>query len=422
MRASGQEPPAAKRLGGLGDDEPTSEPRRVALPQARRPVARPAPERHETRGEEQDRGPPRRRPAPPPNVRLECLRAVDAAPPDWKPPWDEAQGKSELASLMVPQDLARRVLPQVTYENLMRFALTGCEANCGDPWDEETLQTALARGPSKSALTPEAVEVLWEDLTYQEKAGFVKIVPAAEILGQGRRPVNLKISPVAVIPQVGRRPRIILNLSAQVKVGGTRRKKPRIQPSVNETTEAAEDQEAVLALGHTMRSLVLMCYDVECTWSIVWQKIDLSDGFWRMVVSAGAAYNFVYQLPRRPGDQEDYYVVPGALQMGWKNSPAYFCTATEATRELVLRLLALTAATGIAEPHRHEDHAGDWSGAANRAPLLATALILIKVFVDDFMAGIATPPDEASRPDLGLWVTRGAMHGIHATFPPTRRH
>ena len=62
---------------------------------------------------------------------------------------------------MVPQSLPRRVLPRELYESLMKFAIRGCKADCGDPWDEETLETALSKGLSKSALTPpEAVEVL----------------------------------------------------------------------------------------------------------------------------------------------------------------------------------------------------------------------------------------------------------------------
>jgi hypothetical protein len=85
-------------------------------------------------------------------------------------------------------------------------------------------------------------------------------------------------------------------------------------------------------------------------------KIDLSDGFWRMIVEEGKEFNFVFQLPKRPGDTETFYVVPSSLQMGWQNSPAYFCTGTEAARTLFKRLLALTFTTGISVPHRHESY------------------------------------------------------------------
>ena len=353
--------------------------------------------------------------------RLELLKAKDAAPADWKPPWEEApasEGKLIAFSLMRPTGLAKRILGAAQYESLMRFALKGCRADCGEPWSAETIQAALDRGVNPSAREPEAIEVLWEDLTYQQEAGFVRIVPSRELLGASR-PVELKISPVAVIPQVGRRPRIILNLSAQVKTPGTRRCAPSVQPSVNETTKPADDQEAVQALGTALRSLILMTYEVDCAWSIYWQKVDLSDGFWRMVVDAGMEYNFVFQLPRRPGDEEDHFVVPGALQMGWKNSPAYFCTATETTLELVRRLLALTANTALMDRHRHETFDGRAPGSGSRPATMATALILLRVFVDDFLGAVGLPPGCTMADEVLRWVTRGTMHGIHAVFPPT---
>ena len=52
----------------------------------------------------------------------------------------------------------------------------------------------------------------------------------------------------------------------------------------------------------------------------------------------GQDYNFVFQMPARPGDEETYFVVTAALQ----------------TRELIRRLLALTLMSGLEIPHRHE--------------------------------------------------------------------
>ena len=331
------------------------------------------------------------------------------------------EGKSIAFSLMRPTSLARRVLPGEMYKKLVEFTLKGFRADCGPPWTKEVLNQALARGVSPSAQDPEAVQVLWEDLTYQQEAGFVTIVPGTTLLGEGR-PRDLKISPVAVIPQVGHRPRIILNLSAEVKVPGTRRKKETVQPSVNETTVPADDQTAVKALGTATKSLILMTYEVPCDWTIEWQKVDLSDGFWRMVVDAGMEYNFVFQLPRRPTDTVDHFVVPGALQMGWKNSPAYFCTATKTTLTMVKRLLALTARGGLSTSHRHEAHDGVGDAteeAGTRHFWLATTLILLRVFVDDFLGAVAIPPEaRAMREALCRWVTRGTMHAIHGVFPP----
>jgi hypothetical protein len=59
--------------------------------------------------------------------------------------------------------------------------------------------------------------------------------------------------------------------------------------------------------------------------------MDLSGSFWRMTAKAGKEHNFAFQLPRREGGMETHHVVPSSLQMGWKNSPAFFCTSTEST-------------------------------------------------------------------------------------------
>src|SRR5687767_5701392 len=70
-------------------------------------------------------------------------------------------------------------------------------------------------------------------------------------------------------------------------------------------------------------------------------RLDIKDGFWRMVVPPEAKFNFAYVLPTPPGgDPSDIQiVVPSLLQMGWTNSPPYFCTATKTARNIVQELL-----------------------------------------------------------------------------------
>jgi hypothetical protein len=191
-------------------------------------------------------------------------------------------------------------------------------------------------------------------------------------------------------------------------------------PSVNETTVPAEDQDAVKKLGKAMPALLRFMFECPTTWEIQWQKIDLSDGFWRMIVSAGAETNFVFQLPPRPGDNQRYFVVPSALQMGWMNSPPYFSTTTDTTKTLQERVLALSATTGIKESHRYELKclSGGPNLEATLAELKSDAIMISQVFVDDFMNGLAGLPNRESKPAQELWLTRAAMHSIHAVFPP----
>jgi hypothetical protein len=67
-------------------------------------------------------------------------------------------------------------------------------------------------------------------------------------------------------------------------------------------------------------------------------KVDLLDGFWRLLVEPVQKWNFCYVVPDPPGSRVRI-VVPSALQMGWAESPAYFCTATETGRDIIDLLL-----------------------------------------------------------------------------------
>jgi hypothetical protein len=91
-------------------------------------------------------------------------------------------------------------------------------------------------------------------------------------------------------------------------------------PSVNETTEPAADQSAVEALGTARNAILKFMFEIDPTWEIDWQKVDLSDGFWRMIVEHGEAYNFVFQLPSRPGDTTKYYVIPADYRWDGKTA------------------------------------------------------------------------------------------------------
>ena len=381
------------------------------------------------------RAPPpasRQPPAPVSDGLFPGFTAADA----WQGPLpdDLAKGKSiaTARSLMQPQELAIRLLPKGIALQILRFARKGCPVNCGEPWSPEVIQRAREQGPHVTALIPENVELLWDDVTYQNGAEFVRI-ERASILFRAPLPPELKISRVAVVPQTGRRGRIIVNLSAKVDMAPTAEKKRRARPhhgseppakrhrpSVNETTEPAEDQGAVKALGTAMLAILMFMFDVDPEWVIDWQKIDLSDGFWRMIVEKGKEYNFVYQLPRRPGDTEDHFVIPSSLQMGWKNSPAYFCTATEAGRELMRRILALSVETGLDLPHRYEKYCVP-GGIPDHMPAWVAPewfLVLARVFVDDYINAVAGPPGRSERVAQILWLARAALHAIHSIFPP----
>jgi hypothetical protein len=56
------------------------------------------------------------------------------------------------------------------------------------------------------------------------------------------------------------------------------------------------------------------------------------------VVRPEDSFNFAYVLPQHLG-QPIRIVVPSALQMGWAESPSYFCEATECAQDLTQHLI-----------------------------------------------------------------------------------
>jgi hypothetical protein len=137
-------------------------------------------------------------------------------------------------------------------------------------------------------------------------------------------------------------------------------------------------------------------------------KIDLSDGFWRMIVEQDEVWNFCYVMPDPPG-APIRIVVPSALQMGWAQSPAYFCAATETARDLIQGLVADKTEL---PPHCFEHYmhpAKSAKRSKNDSPAHGAY-----VYLDDFI-GAAVENKEGTL--LGR-ITRAALHGIHAIFPP----
>jgi hypothetical protein len=113
----------------------------------------------------------------------------------------------------------------------------------------------------------------------------------------------------------------------------------------------------------------------------------------------------LYEMPPRPNNTERHFVIPSALQMGWTNSSAYFCNATEASREIARRLLALSVEHGILPPHELEHHCAPGNTNNNTN------------FIDNYVKAVAGPPSRSTRHHKELWVTRAILHAIHSLFP-----
>jgi len=219
---------------------------------------------------------------------------------------DHSKGKQRL--LMQPQPLA----DMHPFSKTLHEWQQGIQVDCVPNWTWEACKAAVDSGPHPPASTPESIKLFIDDIGYQEKAGFCKVVTWEEI--QHTRPPKLKISPVAVVPQTDRRGRIILDLSFPVyqEIDGVIE---IIQASVNEITIISAPTTPVKEIGKVLNRLLhYMKTTVAGVW-IYFSKLDISDGFWRMVVTPEDGYNFAYVLPQPPG-MPIKIVVPSALQMG----------------------------------------------------------------------------------------------------------
>eukprot|EP00957_Ditylum_brightwellii_P114486 8729312-Ditylum_brightwellii.AAC.1 len=119
-----------------------------------------------------------------------------------EPPMAQSRGKS-----IHPWGLA---LDYPGTACLSRWLQQGIEVSCGPRWSRSAVMLAIEKGPHISAMTPDAMKLRHEDVQYQVEAGLYEVCTWEEL--QQKWPENLKVSPVAVIPQTERRGRIILDL------------------------------------------------------------------------------------------------------------------------------------------------------------------------------------------------------------------
>ena len=156
---------------------------------------------------------------------------------------------------------------------------------------------------------------------------------------------------------------------------------------------------------------------------ILFCKLDIKDGFWRMCVPENKELEFCYVLPKLPNESDTddiQLVVPAALQMGWTSSPAYFCSATETGRDLTDFLQSQPALPSHPMEHHMIDPIDpNLLTLPNLDNILQTPeghtkfRHLFEVFVDDYCAGL-----QSTDPAILRHFSRALLHAIHQIFPP----
>ncbi len=126
-------------------------------------------------------------------------------------------------TFFIPEDIP----PLATYRNKMRpqglalhhpaakileeYAQYGCPTRTGKPWSKKEMWEAVARGPHKSAMLPEAIEHFRLKAIAKVNAGQAILVKWDNI--KNNPPPQLKISPIVAIPHKSKAFRSILDLS-----------------------------------------------------------------------------------------------------------------------------------------------------------------------------------------------------------------
>jgi hypothetical protein len=133
---------------------------------------------------------------------------------------------------------------------------------------------------------------------------------------------------------------MVLDLSFAVRQGAkkkghkcSRQDDEIIQDSVNNTTVLLSPEAPVKELRNVLPSLLDFMKAVPTEEHIHFSKMDLADGYWRMIVEREPRWNFAYVMPCDPG-QPMQLVILHALQLGWNKSPAYFCATTETVQDV----------------------------------------------------------------------------------------
>lgn len=315
----------------------------------------------------------------------------------------EAIGKSA-PKVMDPQE---RAMWHDAAQLLQHYADNGCPVDCGEDWTQEEIEALLQRGPHVSAKSKEAIAALLAETKGKVKNGYARLVRYGDI--KHKIPKKLKISPVAMVPHKSRKFRTILDLSFRLRYKG------RLLQSVNSASEQLAPAEAMIQLGNCIKRLVaLMADNEDPSTPFMFSKLDIKDGFWRMSVSEEDAWNFCYALPSSDPNQDlddVIIVVPNCLQMGWCESPPFFCAASETARDIIDHLLQ----EAELESHAFEDKMMEDSShlPMHRLQAAAAYVNLTEVFVDDFI-GVT---NDTSRNHL-THFSRAMLHGIHSIFPP----
>ncbi|KAI2507850.1 hypothetical protein MHU86_6630 [Fragilaria crotonensis] len=267
------------------------------------------------------------------------------------------------------------------------------------PWSEEQLQRAAARGSHQSAKGE--VEFVCTEMVEFCDQGFWVVLPLEVALTLP----NLRLSPLGVVPQRNRRPRLIVDYTYS---------------GVNDDTARLAPPEA-MQFGRALRRFLTKLVNANPAYGPVFlAKIDIADGFYRISLRPHDIPRLGVILPTDGG--APLVALPLTLPMGWVESPPYFTSVTETACDLLNGALRRGAQL---PPHHLESLAATPPAdvpptIGGDAPRLAREGSTVQrtppitygdVYVDDFILAAQTKRHRRR-------VMRAALHAIDHVLRP----
>jgi hypothetical protein len=272
-----------------------------------------------------------------------------------------------------------------------------------EPWGPVRCDDAMARGPHKSAR--EETTFVCEEILDFCVQGYWAVLPYTHV----REWPGLRISPLGVVPQLDRRPRLIVDYSYS---------------GVNEETVPLAPKEA-MQFGRALQRVMSKIVHADPKYGPVQlSKIDIADGFYRVWLQLADIVKLGVALPTSYG-QPLLVAFPLALPMGWVESPPYFTALTETACDLAnnelrarekrprntahrLEAVAATPPPGAVEAEEKGEAARfTRRGSRKGSPPVAA----VDVYVDDFLLMAQT--DHQRRQ-----VLRSTLGAIDSVFRP----
>ena len=226
---------------------------------------------------------------------------------DWRQFIRKVRGRGDLQIT----DEARRSHP--AGDLIKQFQSNGVPATLASaPWPQELKDARSQRGSHKSC--DDHLDFLRDEILDYVEKGFWMLLPYRVL----RHLTELRLSPMGVVPQRGRRPRLIVDYTFY---------------QVNHDTLRLTPPEA-MQFGRALERILYMIRHSNPKFGHVHLgKADLSDGFYRLQVADTGILKLAVAFPKYP-NEEQLVALPLSLPMGWVDSPPAFCAVTETVADL----------------------------------------------------------------------------------------